>query len=51
MGDFNAHNGTDIETWKGVIGRHEVPGLNENWSMGGGQWPPLDFQTWYKYSR
>jgi len=29
MGDFNAHIGTDKETWKGVIGRHGVPGLNE----------------------
>ena len=30
MGDFNAHVGTDNETWKGVIGRHGVSGLNEN---------------------
>jgi len=30
MGDFNAHIGTDMETWKGVIGRHGVTGLNEN---------------------
>jgi len=28
--DFNAHIGTDTETWKGVIGRYGVPGLNEN---------------------
>jgi len=30
MGDFIAHICTDTETWKGVIGRHEVPGLTEN---------------------
>jgi len=30
VGDFNAHIGTDTETWKGVIERHGVPGLNEN---------------------
>jgi len=30
MGDLNAHIGTDTETWKGVIGWHGVPGLNEN---------------------
>jgi len=29
-GDFNAHIATDTEAWKGVIGRHGVPGLNEN---------------------
>jgi len=27
-GDFNVHIGTDTKTWKGVIGRHGVPGLN-----------------------
>ena len=30
MGDFNAHVGTDKDTWKGVIGKHAVTGLNEN---------------------
>ena len=30
MGDFNAHIRTDTDTWKSVMGRHEVPGLNEN---------------------
>ena len=30
MGDFNAHVGTDTGTWKGVIGKHGVTGLNEN---------------------
>jgi len=29
-GDFNAHIGTDTETWKCVIGRHGFSGLNEN---------------------
>ena len=29
-GDFNAHVGTDTDTWKGVIGKHGVTGLNEN---------------------
>ena len=29
MGDFNAHVGTDADTWKGVIGKHGVTGLNE----------------------
>ena len=28
--DFNAHIGTDCETWKGVIGRHGDPAFNEN---------------------
>ena len=27
---FNAHVGTDTDTWKGVIGKHGVTGLNEN---------------------
>ena len=30
MGDFTAHVGTDTDTWKGVIGKHGVTGLNEN---------------------
>ena len=30
MGDFNAHVGTDTDTWKGVIGKHGITGLNEN---------------------
>ena len=30
MGDFNAHVGTDTDTWKGVNGKHGVTGLNEN---------------------
>ena len=30
LGDFNAHVGTDTDTWKGVIGKHGVTGLNEN---------------------
>ena len=30
MGDFNAHVGTNTDTWKGVIGKHGVTGLNEN---------------------
>ena len=30
MGDFNAHVGTDTDTWKGVIGKHGVTELNEN---------------------
>ena len=29
MGDFNAHVGIDTDTWKGVIGKHGVTGLNE----------------------
>ena len=32
MGDFNAHVGTDTDTWKSVIGKHGVTGLNENGS-------------------
>ena len=30
MGDFNAHVGTETDTWKGVIGKHGITGLNEN---------------------
>ena len=30
MGDFNTHVGTNTDTWKGVIGKHGVIGLNEN---------------------
>ena len=30
LGDFNAHIGTDCKTWKGVIGKHRDPALNEN---------------------
>ena len=30
MGDFNAHVGTGTDTWKGMIGKHGVTGLNEN---------------------
>jgi len=34
MGDFNTHIRTDTKTWKRVIGRHGVPGLNEKLSVG-----------------
>ena len=30
MGNFKAHVGTDTDTWKGVIGKRGVTGLNEN---------------------
>ena len=30
MGYFNVHDGTDTDTWKGVIGKHGVTELNEN---------------------
>ena len=30
MRDFNVHDGTDTDTWKGVIGKHGVTALNEN---------------------
>ena len=30
LGDFNAHIGTNSETWKGMIGRHGDPAFNEN---------------------
>ena len=30
MGDFKARVGIDTDTWKGVIGKHGVTGLNEN---------------------
>ena len=30
MRDFNAHVGTDTDTWNGVIRKHGVNGLNEN---------------------
>ena len=29
MGKFNAHVKTDTDTWKGVIGKYGVAGLNE----------------------
>ena len=30
MGNFNAHVRTDTDTWKGVIEKHGITGLNEN---------------------
>ena len=30
MGDFNAHVKTATDTWKGMIGKHGITGLNEN---------------------
>ncbi|GAB0098907.1 hypothetical protein DMENIID0001_147140 [Sergentomyia squamirostris] len=33
LGDFNAHVGTDCETWQGVIGKNDDAHLNENGRM------------------
>ena len=30
MEDFNAYLGTNTDTWKGMIGKHGITGMNEN---------------------